>query len=134
MSSSNDEQLSYRRHAAIESQFSSPIERGPAYNKYLLSAYLFFRSRLCVPGRAYDSEDAGMIAIGGSAHCDIIDLETFLSAQADQDRQVAYYWMLDSSLDEVAVLRRSRGYSRPTMTRKREELVARAADSMAAAA
>jgi len=131
-SSSSDEQLSYRRHQSIESQFSSPIERGPAYNKYLLSAYLYFRARLCVPGRAYDETDGGMLAIGGSAHCDILDLESFLAQQGDDDKDVAYYWMLDSSPDEVAQLRRSRGYSRTSMQRKRQLLVAKAAESMAA--
>lgn len=131
---SNDEFLSYRRHVAIEQQFSSPIERSPAYTKYLLSAYLYFRARLCVPGRAYDEDDSGMLAIGGSAHCDLMDLDNFLAAQGDADRRVAWYWMLDASPEEVAQLRRSRGYSRTSMSRKRELLVAKAASSMAAAA
>jgi len=126
---STDDLLSYRRHQSIEQQFSSAIERGPAYQKFILSTYLYWRSRLSVPGRAYDLDDGGMLPIGGSAHCDLMDLDNFLSQQSDADRSVAYYWALDSSPEEVAQLRRSRGYSRSSMSRKRQVLAEKAASS-----
>ena len=95
----------YSRHIAIEHLITSPLDRTPAYYKYLMSAYLYYEARLAVPGRAYDTDDVGMLALGGSAHCDLMDLEVWLTRADDRTRETALAWALDASPEQVAYWR-----------------------------
>jgi hypothetical protein len=117
------DRISYQSWQAIQAAIDTPIDRTPPYWKYVMSAYLYFRSRLAVPGRAYDSEEHGMLAIGGSAHADIMDLEAFLAAEDDETRREAYDWTLDSSQERVSYWRgMGRGNSRQAISRRRNDL------------
>jgi len=98
-----EDKISYRNWQAIEAAVVSPLDRTPAYWKYVISSYLYVRSRLEVPGRAYDSEEHGAFAIGGAAHCDVVDLDQYIEATFDDKgkREVAA-WMLDASQEKAA--------------------------------
>lgn len=118
------DRASYQTWQAVEAAVVSPLDRTAAFWKYVLSAYHYFRSRLAVPGRAYDSDEHGMLAIGGSAHVDVMDLEVKLQGMSDDARGLAYEWTLDSSQEKVAEWRRmGRGYSQPTVSRRRKGLI-----------
>ena len=119
----NDSATSYRLWQIAQNVVYSPMDRTSPYWKYVLSAYHYFRSRLTGPGRAYDTDDTGMLAIGGSAHCDIIDLDVWLAQQADNVRLGAYEMTLDASQEKVAYWRNyARGYSRQSVQRQREKI------------
>src|SRR5574338_616288 len=75
------------------------------YTKYVISAYPYFRSRLLISGRCYEDDNHGAMAIGGSAHSDIIDLDIWLSRQTAETRVEALDWMSGSSLEQVAYWR-----------------------------
>lgn len=117
----SDAAASYRLWQVAQSVVASPMDRTSPYYKYLLSAYHYFRSRLTGPGRAYDTDDTGMLAIGGSAHCDLMDLDVWLSRQDDATRRTAYEWTLDASQEKVAYWHNyARGYSRQSVQRQRQ--------------
>lgn len=124
---SNDptDRVSYQTWQKVQQVVESPIDRTGAFWKYVLSAYLYYRSRLAVPGRAYDSEESGMLALGGSAHTDVMDLEVKLARMSDEARGDAYDWTMGSSQERIAHWRGLVGPKRhqSTISRRRERLV-----------
>lgn len=92
------------------------------YQRYILSAYPYFRSRLLVPGRNHAEDAYGSIAIGGSAHVDLIDLDIWLSKQNDTVRTEALYWIRGSSLEQTAYWRGMGKSSRSTIKRRRDKI------------
>lgn len=124
MQPSADDRASYQTWVKVQQVVESPLDRVSAFWKYVMSAYLYYRSRLAVPGRAYDSDENGMLALGGSAHCDVMDLEVVVGRMSDEAKGDAYDWTLGSSQEQVAEWRKmGRGGSRQTLSRKRNELV-----------
>lgn len=125
------ERSSYQAWQAVEAVVGSPIDRTGPYWRYVISAYPYFRSRLCVPGRAYDSEEHGMLAIGGSAHCDVMSLDVYLASQSKELQDAAIEWMGDASQEKVAYWRgMGRGNSQQTISRQRNRLVREVADAI----
>jgi hypothetical protein len=123
----------YSRHIAIESLITSPLDRTPSYYKYLMSAYLYYEARLAVPGRAYDTDDLGMLALGGSAHVDLLDLEVWLASADDRTRSEALTWALDASPEQVSYWRGlGRGHSPRNVRRERESMAEQAAAGIGA--
>lgn len=121
-------QVSQQTRAIVAEHTESPLDRTSDYWRHIIAAYLYFRSRLFAPGRAYDSEDDGMLAIGGSAHCDVMDLDVKLGAASPEAKRTAVEWMLDSSPDDVAYWRKlGRGVSVRSTYRRRTDLVERLA-------
>lgn len=123
----------YRRYQAEEARYEA-IEGRAGFNhwfKYLLSAYNYYRSRLLVPGRSYEDGDNGAIAIGGAAHCDLMDLEVWLGAQPAAARREAIDWAMDTSLEQVAYWRGMGRSSASTIMRRRNRLVEAAAKAAA---
>lgn len=121
----------YHRYVDIEAFTTSPIERTAPYIKYLINAWPYYRSRLLAPGRAYDSDDVGMLAIGGSAHCDILDLEDYVDRQGGEAYAEFVNWTLDSSPEDVAYWRGfGRGHSPRSVRRNRDQLAADIAESL----
>lgn len=129
MHSTNDlDRQSYqtwqRTQEIVTDMTTSSLDRVADYWRHIIAAYPYFRSRLLAPGRAYDSEEDGMLAIGGSAHCDVMDLDVKLAGMSPQARQTAINWMDDTSPDDVAYWRKlGRGSSRWTIQRRRNELI-----------
>lgn len=96
-------QQAYRAFQVHEALLFSSIEYQSDYRKYVIRAYHYIRSRLYVPGRSYESENFGPLSIGGPAHCDIMDLDNWLSHQGSEKiSQEVLEWMSDSSPEEVA--------------------------------
>ena len=119
-----DDRVSYQTWVKVQQAVESPLDRVGSFWKYVLSAYMYYRSRLAVPGRAYDSDEHGMLALGGSAHTDVLDLEVHLGRMSEEARAMAYDWTLGSSQEKVVEWRKmGRGGSRQTLSRKRNELV-----------
>lgn len=129
-----DERVSYQTWVRVQQTVESPLDRVGAFWKYVLSAYLYYRSRLAVPGRAYDSDDSGMLALGGSAHADVMDLEVVLAGMSDEARKDAYAWTLGSSQERIAQWRGlmgpGRGNSQQTISRRRNQLAEDVADAI----
>lgn len=114
----------YRRTPEIEAAAAHPLEYTPDWYKYMFSAYLYMRSRLLMPGRAYDTDETGMLSVGGSAHVDLLDIDVWLQAQPDETRMHALAWALDAGPEDVAYWRKlGRGYSRTTAWRHRSAIV-----------
>lgn len=101
----------------------SVAEESNEYQRYILSAYPYFRARLLVPGRNHADEDSGMLAIGGSAHVDVIDLDIWLSKQSADVREEALHWIRGSSLEKTAYHRGLGKASRSTIKRRRDKIV-----------
>lgn len=122
----SDDRVSFETWQRVQQTVESPVDRVGPFWKYVLSAYLYFRSRLAVPGRAYDSDESGMLALGGSAHCDVMDLEVKLATMSDQAKADAYEWTLGSSQERIAhwrgLIGPKRGNSQPTISRRRNDL------------
>lgn len=97
-------------------------DRSSNKQKYVLSAYNYYRSRLLVPGRNYADEDHGPLAIGGSAHVDLIDLDIWLSKQNVRVKREARDWTLDASLEQTAYWRGLGPNSRSTIKRRRDKI------------
>lgn len=130
MNASNEEtdRVSYQTWQKVQQTVESSMDRTPSFWKYVLSAYLFYKSRLAVPGRAYDSDEHGMLAIGGSAHADVMDLELYIGRQSAETRTEAYDWTLDSSQEKVSEWRKmGHGISQQTVSRRRNRIVEDAA-------
>lgn len=124
---------SYREHLSIEAMLASPLDRTPPYMKYLVSAWPYYRARLGAPGRAYDIEDSGMLAIGGSAHCDLLDFEVWLSRQNGATKQEVYKWTMDSSPETIAYWRGfGRGHSPRSIRRERDRIATSASEALSA--
>ena len=118
------DKLSYQTWLTVQRETQNPIEDFADYWKWILSCYPYFRSRLLAPGRAYDSEEDGMLAIGGSAHASVMDLDVKLKGMSKQAQDTAMRWMDDSSPDDVAYWRKlGRGHSPASVYRHRSELV-----------
>lgn len=124
-SSTEVDRISYRTWQTVQQTVESPLDRVGAFWKYVLSAYCYYRSRLVVPGRAYHSDADGMLAIGGSAHCDVMDLEVVVAAMSAEARDDAYEWTLGSSQEQIAHWRGLIGPKehRSTLSRRRDRLV-----------
>ena len=119
-----DDAASYQAWVKVQQVVESPLDRVGDFWRYVLSVYPYFRSRLVVPGRAYDTDEDGQLAIGGSAHCDVMDLDVKLAGMSDLARQTAHEWTLDSSPEQVAYWRgMGRGNSQRSMGRRRAELL-----------
>lgn len=125
---SNDtdiDRMSYQTWQTVQNIVESPLDRTAPYFKYILSAYLYYTSRLAVPGRAYDSDEYGMLALGGSAHVDIMDVEVAISRMSDAAKDDAYDWTMGSSQEQVAEWRKmGRGDTRDRsgISRRRDRL------------
>jgi len=118
----------YRAFQAQEALLSSSIDYQSDYRKYVVRAYHYIRARLLVPGRCYESEDFGPMALGSPAHCDVIDLDVWLTKQ-DNSRlsEDALDWMCDSSPEEVAHMRSLvRIPLKDTIKKKRQRIIHRA--------
>lgn len=98
-------------------------EQSSEYQRYVLSAYPYFRSRLFVPGRNHADEDSGSLAIGGSAHVDVIDLDIWLSKQPKHIVDEALVWMRGSSLEQAAYWRGLGKSSVNRIKRDRDKIV-----------
>lgn len=110
---------------------ASQIEEGTSdYVRYVISAYPYFRSRLLVPGRCYEDDTHGMMAIGGSAHMDIIDLDIWLSSQSKSTMDEAVDWILGSSLEQIAYWRGFGKTHKGTISRRRDRLADKAKDNL----
>lgn len=121
---------SYSRWLAVESVMQ-PIDRVSEHRKYVISSYLYARSRLLVPGRNYEDNDHGPLSAGGNAHVDIIDFDMWLENQSnDELRQDTLDWMRDSSLEKAAYWRGLR--HRSTIKRRRDKIVAKSTQQTAA--
>lgn len=96
---------------------------GSNYARYLISAYPYYRARLLVPGRCYEDDNHGMLAVGGSAHLDIIDLDVYLSQKDKPAQREALDWMCGSSLELVAYWRGLGKSSASTIKRRRDKIV-----------
>ena len=128
------DRISYQTWQVVQAHVESPLDDTPAFWRYVISAYPYYRSRLFAPGRAYDTEEDGMLAIGGSAHCDVMDLDVKLHGMSAQARRTAVTWMMDSSPDDVAYWRKlGRGISTRTEYRRRNDLLDRLAQESRAA-
>lgn len=92
------------------------------YVKYVISAYAYFRSRLLIPGRCYEDDNHGAMAIGGSAHADVIDLDIWLSQQGKETIDEAVDWIKGSSLEQVAYWRGLGRKNRGTISRRRKKI------------
>lgn len=114
------DRMSYQTWQKVQAVVESPLDRTPTYFKYVLSAYMYFTSRLAVPGRAYDSDEYGMLAIGGSAHTDIMDVEVAIARMSDAAKDDAYEWTLGSSQEQVAEWRKM---GRGELSERRTNLV-----------
>lgn len=97
------------------------------YQRYVLSAYPYFRSRLLAPGRNHADEDSGSLAIGGSAHVNLIDMDIWLSRQPQQVREEALHWIRGSSLEQTAYWRGLGRSSKSTIKRRRDKIAQNAA-------
>lgn len=119
------DRASYETWQIVQQTVESPVDRTAAYWKYVLSAYAYYRSRLFVPGRAYDSDESGMLAIGGSAHCDVMDLDVIVGGMSPEARKDAYEWTLGSSQERIAQWRGLIGprEHRSTISRRRDRIV-----------
>lgn len=95
---------------------------GSNYARYLISAYPYYRSRLLVPGRCYEDDNHGMLAVGGSAHLDIIDLDMYLSQKDESSQKEALDWICGSSLEMVAYWRGLGKSSASTIKRRRDKI------------
>lgn len=116
--------MSYQTWVKVQQTIESPLDRIGPHWKYVLSAYLYFRSRLFVPGRAYDSEEHGMLSIGGTAHCEVMDLDVKLSRMSKQAQRDACDWMLGTSQERIAEWRKmGRGESQSSISRRRSRLI-----------
>lgn len=98
-------------------------EHSSNYQKYVISAYAYFRSRLLVPGRCYEDESRGMLAVGGSAHLDIIDLDIWMKSQPSEAEEEFIDWASGSSLEQTAYWRGLGKYSASTIKRRRDKLL-----------
>lgn len=106
----------------IKDQDLGDFHGGPNYARYLISAYPYYRSRLLVPGRCYEDDNHGMLAVGGSAHLDIIDLDIYLSQSDSKSQQEALDWISGSSLELVAYWRGLGKASASTVKRRRDKI------------
>ena len=111
-----------REYRAYVQQLTGEIDLSPSdYMRYVISAYAYFRSRLLVPGRCYEDNNHGTLAIGGSAHADIIDLDQWLSRQSPTTSIEALDWVRGSSLEQVAYWR-GLGHG-STIKRRRDKII-----------
>lgn len=99
----------------------------PDHTRYVISAYMYFRSRLLTPGRCYEDDNHGNLAIGGSAHADVIDLDMWLAEQSEDTQREALDWALGSSLEQIAYWRGLRGDS--GVRKRRKKLIDKRAKS-----
>lgn len=114
-----DDRREYDNYVA---QMTGQIEMNPSdYTRYVISAYAYFRSRLLVPGRCYEDNNHGTLAIGGSAHADIIDLDKWLLKQNGNTSREALDWVKGSSLEQVAYWR-GMGHG-STIKRRRDKII-----------
>ena len=127
-----DDHLSYRQYQEIDRLVTGPLDRANSWTRYLLNGYWYLRSRLNAPGRAYDTDDAGMLAIGGAAHCDVMDLDVRMRREyAPPQRTTAYEWSIDATPESVAYWRgrardeRSAGRAAQAIRRERDALAAK---------
>lgn len=119
----------YEEYLADESK--SDIESGTSdYVRYVISAYPYFRSRLLVPGRCYEDDLHGTMAIGGSAHMDLIDLDMWLCTQSRETVDEAVDWILGSSLEQISYWRGFGKTHKGTLSRRRDKLAERAKDNI----
>lgn len=120
-----DDAASYQAWVKVQQVVESPLDRVGTFWKYVMSAYMYYRARLLVPGRAYDSDESGMLAIGGSAHVDLMDLDVVVGDMSDEAKGDAYDWTLGSSQEQVAEWRKmGRGGSgQSTVSRRRTRMV-----------
>lgn len=116
----NTDQESYNEY--LRQEFSDLDDNSSDFQKFLISAYPYFRSRLLVPGRCHEDEDHGSLAIGGSAHLDIVDLDIWLSQQSDLVRLEVLDWVNDTSLEQTAYYRGLGKYSKSTIKRRRDKI------------
>lgn len=114
------DRVSYQAWQAVEAVVSSPLDRTGPYWRYVISAYPYFRSRLYVPGRAYDSDEHGMLAIGGSAHCDVMSLDVYLVGQSKEVQDDAIKMMDESSAEQTSYWR---GMGRGNAASRRQKQV-----------
>lgn len=129
MLNSTMDKQSYDEYLAQEA--SDTIESGTSdYVRYVISAYPYFRSRLLVPGRCYEDDSHGMMAIGGSAHMDVIDLDMWLSEQSPETMDEALDWILGSSLEQIAYWRGFGRGHKGTLSRRREKLAEKAKEKV----
>jgi len=130
-SSDNDDRISYQTWQTVQATVETSLDRTPSFWKYVMSAYPYFKSRLFVPGRAYDSDEHGMLAIGGSAHADCMDLDVYLATQSKETQDAAIEWMGDASQEKVAYWRGfGRGNSQPSVSRQRSRIAEKVADAI----
>lgn len=101
----------------------SNFHGGPNYARYLISAYPYYRARLLVPGRCYEDDNHGTLAVGGSAHLDIIDLDVFMAKSDVSTQEETIDWACGSSLDQVAYWRGLGKSSASTIKRRRDKIV-----------
>lgn len=99
----------------------TPMDKISDYAKYVLKSYLYARSRLFVPGRCYEPLVPGPLAAGSNAHADIMDLDTWLAQQPEEDHRTVMDFMNDTSLDDAAYWRGLR--HRSTIKRRRDQVI-----------
>ncbi len=120
----NESHLDKRAYMEYLAQNRQVVEEtSDNYQKYVISAYNYFRSRLLVPGRCYEDESRGMLAVGGSAHLDIIDLDIWLKKQQPETEMEFLDWSGGSSLEQTAYWRGLGKYSASTIKRRRDKLL-----------
>ncbi len=105
-------------------EYTNPkIEQTSDWIKYIISSYLYARSRLAVPGKNYSDNEHNLLPIGGSMHCEIIDLDRWLEKKSDpQLRQEVIDWINGASLEEAAYYRGFGKSSRSTIMRRRNKI------------
>jgi hypothetical protein len=114
-----DDQREYDQYVT---QMTGTVETGVAdYTRFVISAYVYFRSRLLVPGRCYEDTHHGPLAIGGAAHADVMDLDRWLDKQNGDTLREALDWMRGSSLADVAYWR-GLGHA-SSVKRRRDKIV-----------
>lgn len=105
------------------------IEQTSDWKKFIISSYLYARSRLGVPGRNYADNEHNVLPIGGLMHCELIDLDIWLQKKGDAalHREVMD-WINGASLEEAAYYRGFGKSSRSTIMRRRNKIANRIAD------
>lgn len=111
--------------AQIKDSYIEPEHVGD-YFKYVISAYPYFKSRLLIPGRCYEDDNHGSMAIGGSAHADLMDLEQWLKGKDGNMREEILDWMRGSSLEQVAYWRGLGKNNKGTISRRRSKIAQKA--------
>ena len=122
------DELDQNSYADFIVQQSSPVPTTPThYQKYVIAAYAYFRSRVLIPGRCYEDESRGALAIGGAAHLDIIDLDQWMDRQNRETNDEMLDWIGGATLEQVAYWRGLGKYSASTIKRRRDKIASRMA-------